>query len=418
MSTYRIIAQNDKPISDFYEFVNKEWLESTVLPENSIVINQVGILWEKIEKTSVEILTDKSTYDLDEDHLYALNQLRYFYKSTSEVSENERKRLSEVHKRFPMVFGIIFSKITITPEKEERVREIIKYLIQANRSKITNSNKIGKYYKDLFLAKLDNMKFNIGSPSLSSLPKIPKLSGKSYDDIIRLVEKYELEKEQNKIDWHTPPYETDCFYFSNYNQINIYAGFLLDFNEEDDMVYLFATLGRTIAHEMTHAFDNVGKDFDQNGKRINGLKKLFSGGLFSQNDWEDMYQELIHQYGQYSIHDSLFVDGEKTLQENIADLGGVEVSFMALKLFLAEKHLNYAAEEQTEYLQQYFIYYTRYWKEKGTAEFEIYSVKRIHTPQKFRAIGPVYNQDEFYELFKIAIESEYYIPVAERITIW
>jgi putative endopeptidase len=416
LSPIEILAQNEKPISDFYEFANQEWLDSTMLPENVLVINQVGIVWSEIEKKSIEILTGDASFELDEDHTYALNQLRNFYKSTIHVDECERKRFIEIQNHFPEVFGILFSKITVTPNKEKRIEELIKYLKIAYKEKIQNTDKIGNYYKDLFLEKLDNMKFEMGAPSLSDYPKLPVLSDQSYKDNIRLAEKYKIELEKIHTDWHMPAYEINCYYLPGSNKILIYAGALIDYKEND--TYIFATLGRTIAHEMTHAFDNAGRDFDKHGKRINGFRKLFSGGLFSQNDWDDMYEAIIHQYSQYSIQDTLFVDGKKTLQENIADLGGVEVSLLALKLFLSDKYPNISESEKEKITRQYFIEYARSWKEKGNQEFILISMQRIHTPQKFRAIGPVYNQNEFYDIFKIDQESKYYIPEKNRISIW
>lgn len=412
-----IIAQNSEPISDFYQFANKEWIENTVLTENYIVINQSGILWEKIENKSIEILTDNLTYGLDEEYLYALQQLRSFYKSTSGTIENSKKRVAEVLKNFPMTYGILFSKITISKQKEEMIKEIIKYLTIAYKYKLENTNNIGNKYKDLFLNKLDNLKIEIGAPSLSEFPKIPTLSDNSYSNNLKLAQSYKIEIGKVQTNWKEP-YETDCFYYANSNTINLYAGMLFDFDDGDDIEYLFATLGRTIAHEMTHAFDMVGQNYDMNGERISFLKKTFSGLIFCEDNRKEIHRSLIHQFSKYSYHDSLFVNGEKTLQENYADLGGVEVSILALKIYLKDKYKNTSDSEINDSLKKYFLYYARFWKEKGTKEYKILSFKRVHTPQKFRAIGPIYNQNEFYQLYNIDNESEYYIPESIRVSIW
>ena len=413
----RSYTQDNKPISDFYHFANKEWLENIILPNNVVVINQAGILWEKIEDKSVEILNSSLTYGLDEKHLYTLNQLRSFYKCTSEIIEKNRKRVAEVQKNFPMAFGIIFSKITIPHQKEEMIREIIKYLTLSYRYKIENTKNIGGYYKKLFLKKLNNLKIEIGAPLLSNFPKIPFLLGRSFLNNMQLAKSYQIDIGKVKTNWKTP-YETDCFYYAGSNKINIYAGTLFDFDQKDNIVYLYATLGRTISHEMTHAFDMVGKNYNMNGKRISWLKKLFSGALFSYNNWSRVYQNLINQFNSYSHQDRLFVNGNKTLQENFADLGGVEVSMLALKMYLKDKYQNISEREMKDFLKKYFLYYARFWKEKGTIEYVKTSFKRLHTPQKFRAIGPIYNQNEFYEIFNIDSESEYYIPKTKRIIIW
>jgi predicted metalloendopeptidase len=416
-SVTTLFAQKNEPISDFYQYANNEWINKTVLPENYVVINQVGILWEEIEKKSLEILSGSSTYELNKEHLYALQQLRNFYNSTSETIGNSQKRVAEVQKNFPMTYGIIFSKITVTQNNESMIREIIDYLTLTYRYKIEHTDIIGKSYKKFFLNKLDNLKFDIGAPSLSDFPKMPLLSKTSYSDNLKLAKSYQIELEKIQTDWQMP-YETDCYYYAGSNKIILYAGMLYDFNYNDDISYLFATLGRTIAHEMTHAFDVVGENYDMDGKKMNVLRKLFSGILFSKDNRKAVHQNMINQFNKYSYHDSLFVNGESTLQENHADLAGVEVSIMALKKYLKDKNKNISDNEINKSIKEYFVQYARFWKEKSTIKYEIASYKRIHTPQKYRAIGPIYNQNEFYQLYDIDTKSEYYIPESKRISVW
>lgn len=345
---------------------------------------------------------------------YLLSQLRNFYKSTAVVSENARERTMLVQKHFPMLFGILFSKITVTPEKEKRTKEIIKYLSKAYTEKIKSSNEMGEYYRELFLTKLDLMDFEIGAPALSGFPKVPALSDNSLNENIEISKEYQVKKNKKKSDWNTPPHETDCYYNFYDNKVKIYDGTLLDFN--DDFVILFATIGRTIAHEMTHAFDMTGRNFDQNGKKIKRKNKLSSKERQSSNSG-NTNRSLIKQFNEYSIQPGLYVNGKKTLQENYADLGGVEISLLALELYLQEKYPEYSDDKRITALRKYFISYAQFWREKATPEFEISSLKRLHTPQKFRAIGPIYNQDELYEIFEIDKNSKYYIPENQRLSI-
>jgi predicted metalloendopeptidase len=150
--------------------------------------------------------------------------------------------------------------------------------------------------------------------------------------------------------------------------VKIYAGTLFAYNfaEQDDFVVLFATIGRTIAHEMTHAFNKT-------------------KNKFNKKDWKNINHSLINQFNQYKIQDRYFVDGKKTLQENFADLGGIEVSLLALKLFMKDNYPQYTETEKSKAIRSFFMTYTQFWREKATSEFEISSLKRLHTPQKFRA---------------------------------
>lgn len=395
------LGQERDKITDFYEYANREWLDTTAIPENFIVINNWGILWDDIIDKSIEILSGESEYVLDENHQYILSQLRNFYKSTAEYSKNERKRAYLVQEHYPMLFGVVFSKITIPKNKEEKIKEIIKYLRLAYGDKIKNSNKIGEKTRTLFLSILDEIQFKIGAPDISSIPAMPLLSADSLELNIQTSEDYQSKIKPYKPYWESPPFETDCRYNINGNTVKIFAGALypFSFNNEDDFPMIFATLGRTIGHEMTHAFDTYGKKF---------YKK----------DWDHTTHSLISQFNQYAVQEKYFVDGKKTLQENFADLGGLEVSLLALQLFMKDNFPNYSVEEKSIATRNYFISYAQFWREKATADFEISSLKRIHTPQKFRAIGPVYNQNEFYDLYNIDSDSEYYIPELERVTIW
>lgn len=396
-----VLGQERDTITDFYEYANREWLENTTIPENVSVVNNWGILWNKIIDKSIEILSSESKHDLDENYQYILTQLRNFYKSTAEYNDNERKRVYLVQKHYPLLFGALFSKITIPYDKEEKIKELIKYLTLAYGEKIKNSDKIGENTTTFFMSKLDEMQFEIGAPDISSILVMPLLSVDSLEKNIQLSEEYQLRIISDKPYWESPPFETDCRYNIHDNIVKVYAGTLYDFSftREDDSPNLFATLGRTIAHEMTHAFDKYGKKFNN-------------------KDWKNITHSLINQFNQFSIQDGYFVDGKMTLQENFADLGGVEVSLLALKLFMKDNSPHYSEKEKSMVIRSYFKSYAQFWKEKATSEFEISSLKRIHAPQKFRAIGPIYNQNEFYEFYEIDIKSKYYIPEILRISIW
>jgi len=375
-----VLGQESDTITDFYEYANREWLENTTIHEDISVVNNWGILWNKIIDKSIEILSSESKYDLDENYQYILNQSRNFYESTAEYSDNERKRVYLVQEHYPLLFGALFSKITIPYDKEE---------------------KIGENTTDFFLSKLDAMQFEIGAPDISSISVMPLSSASSLELNIQLSEEYQLKIKADKPYWESPPFETDCRYNIYDNVVKIYAGTLYatDFSNKDDFPMIFATLGRTIAHEMTHAFDSYGKKFNKNA-------------------WKNIAHSLISQFNQYTIQDRYFVDGKRTLQENFADLGGIEISLLALKLFMKDNYPQYSETKKSKAIKKFFITYTQFWREKSTSEFEISSLKRLHTPQKFRAIGPIYNQNELYENFEIEKESKYYIPKNLRISIW
>ena len=113
------------------------------------------------------------------------------------------------------------------------------------------------------------MEFEIGSPGLSGFPKMPILATNSLEKNILLSNDYQLKKDENLPNWNPPPFETNCYYNSTDNKVKIYAGFLFDSStDENDYVDLYATIGRTISHEMTHAFYKTGTNNNKNDWKI------------------------------------------------------------------------------------------------------------------------------------------------------
>ena len=136
-------GQTENAIIDFYKYANKVWLDSTIVPENTVVVNNWGIVWDKITDKSIEILSGEMEYNLDQNHQNVLNQLQKYYSSAIDSSTDNRKRVELVQKYYPMLFGIIFSKITLSQEKLNQINELIVYIKTAYRIKMVNSNKLG-----------------------------------------------------------------------------------------------------------------------------------------------------------------------------------------------------------------------------------------------------------------------------------
>ena len=414
--------EQEKKITDFYSYVNKAWIDSTNIPDNHSVVNNWGILWDKITEKSVEILSGEKDYDLDNTHDYTLKQLQYFYRSSMNLVNggNRVQSVRLIQKHYPIVFGIIFSEITTTNLQKDKIQFIVDYLIKAYEIKIRGCDRLSKYDKDLFLSKLSSMKFEFGAPDLNSFPKIPVHENKSLAKNIELAENYQKHKNTlgSITDWQSEPFETHCRYNFHDNKVKLYAGFLFNyaFIKKDEAEILFATLGRTISHEMTHAFDIVGKKFNENGRKI-WFKRLFYEAFSGRTHWEDINQSLVIQFNHYSIH-GLSVNGKNTLQENFADLGGLENSLFALELYLSDNPAQYPLESRRIITRKFLISCAQFWREKTTPEYERSSLSGLHSPQKFRAIGPLYNSDELYLCFNIDEKSKYYIPKEQRIKIW
>ena len=148
-----------------------------------------------------------------------------------------------------------------------------------------------------------------------------------------------------------------------------------------------------IGHEMTHGFDNQGRQYDKDGNLRDWWTKDDSKSFESHTGM------LIDQYNKYEVLDSTYINGTLTLGENIADLGGATVAYNAYKLSLEGKGEITAIDGFTGF-QRFFLSYAQIWRTNMRDEELRKRVKTdVHSPAKERINGIVYNMPEFYAAF-------------------
>jgi putative endopeptidase len=202
-------------------------------------------------------------------------------------------------------------------------------------------------------------------------------------------------KPVDKTEWEMTPQTVNAYYSPNKNEIVFPAGILQPpfFNMYADDAVNYGGIGLVIGHEMTHGFDNSGRQFDKDG---------------NLHDWwtpadvkafEEHTRMLVDEYNKFEVLDSVYINGKLTLGENIADLGGATVAYFAYKLSLEGK----PAPERIDGFtgdQRFFLSFAQIWR---TNMREQQLRKRImtdeHSPAKYRVNGVVFNMPEFYAAF-------------------
>jgi putative endopeptidase len=162
---------------------------------------------------------------------------------------------------------------------------------------------------------------------------------------------------------------------------------------------------------MTHGFDDHGRQYDENGML---------------NDWwtaEDAAQfdarskKLIGQYDRYVVIDTFHINGELTLGENIADLGGVNVAYDALQLAKQNRDMKNIDGFTPD--QRFFLGFAQIWRRNMSRETMIRRIMEDeHSPAHYRVVGPLENVDAFYEAFHIQPGDPRYRSPEERVVIW
>jgi putative endopeptidase len=202
-------------------------------------------------------------------------------------------------------------------------------------------------------------------------------------------------KPVDREEWGMTPQTVNAGYYPNKNEIVFPAGILQPpfFNLDADDAVNYGAIGMVIGHEMTHGFDNQGRQFDKDGNLRDWWTKDDSKAF------EDRASMLIDQYNHFEVLDSAFVNGKLTLGENIADLGGATISFNAYKLSLAGKEPPKPIDGFTD-TQRFFLSYAQIWRTNMRDEELRKRVKTDeHSPAKVRINGVVYNMPEFYSAF-------------------
>jgi len=166
-----------------------------------------------------------------------------------------------------------------------------------------------------------------------------------------------------------------------------------------------------IGHELTHGFDDQGRQYDKDGN----LKEWWSGA--DADKFKSLADKVVNQYSKYNPIDSLTLNGELTLGENIADIGGLAIAYDAFKLTAQGQ-----SDQKIDNLspdQRFFMSFATIWRLKMKDELMRQLVMTdVHSPAEFRVIGPLTNFTPFYKAFGVVENNSMWKEEKDRIKIW
>jgi putative endopeptidase len=203
-------------------------------------------------------------------------------------------------------------------------------------------------------------------------------------------------------------------YSSSLNQIQFPAGILqppfFDPNADDAVNY--GALGAVIGHEMTHGFDDSGRQFDAQGN----LRDWWTPEDAAK--YKAAAQRVVDQFNGYTVVDSVsHVNGRQTLGENIADLGGLTVAYYAMEKAMAGKARTKIDGFTPE--QRFFLAWAQVWRSLNRPEQALQQIKSdAHSPGKWRVNGPLSNMPEFKKAFSCKDGDPMVRPDSLRARIW
>lgn len=224
-----------------------------------------------------------------------------------------------------------------------------------------------------------------------------------------------LGKPVDRDEWNMSPQTYNAYYNPSNNEIVLPAGIfavpgMKDEDLDDAFVYGYAGAS-TIGHEITHGFDDQGRQYDERGN----LQDWWQATDASQ--FKERAKYIITQFNEYNPVDTLHINGDATQGENIADLGGLLLGLDAFK-----KTAAYKSEKKIgglTPLQRYFLGYAYSWMYKPRKERLANQVMTdVHAPAKERVNGPMVNVPEFYKAFNVKPGNKMYRADSLRVDIW
>lgn len=317
--------------------------------------------------------------------------------------------------------GQIFVEENFPPQAKQKMLDLIANLKFAFKERITNLTWMDQETKKKALEKLESMVVKVGYPDKWKDYTNLEISRDSYAANIKNAAIFSFKENMNKLgkpvdrtEWGMTPQTVNAYYNPSMNEIVFPAGILQPpfFNKDADDAINYGGIGVVIGHEMTHGFDDQGRNFDKNGNLTDWWTKEDS------EKFNALTKILVDQYDRFIAIDSIHLDGKLTLGENIADYGGLTMSHLAYLKSLEGKPEPSKIDGFTAE-QRFFLSYGNIWRQIIRDKELMRRVKEdVHSPGNFRVNGAVFNIPEFYNAFEISPTDPLFIPVDKRASVW
>jgi putative endopeptidase len=318
--------------------------------------------------------------------------------------------------------GQLFVKEYFNEKAKQRYNDLVEAMRDAYKERIEKLTWMSDSTKKKAIYKLSKITKKVGYPdkwkdfSAMKIDKVPFVT-----NMMRASEWWnnysvnKLGKPVDRTEWDMTPQTYNAYYNPSNNEIVLPAGMfavpgMKDEDLDDGFVYGYAAAS-TIGHEMTHGFDDQGRQYDEKGNLRSWWLDIDSV------KFTDRTKYIIKQFNEFVPVDTLHVNGSATQGENIADLGGLRIGLDAFKKTDAYKN-NQLVARMTP-LQRYFLGYAYSWMFSERQErLASQLMTDVHAPAKERVNGPVVNLPEFYEAFNVKPGDKMYRADSLRVNIW
>ncbi len=331
------------------------------------------------------------------------------WKSVQEATNNA---LSEA-------IGQMYVQKYFPAEAKTRMLDLVGNLRNSLGERIKQLAWMSDVTKAKAIEKLDAITVKIGYPDKWRDYSALQVSTDSYVSNVLQARNFDFKHMMGKVnktvdrtEWMMPPQKVNAYYEPTRNEIVFPAAILQPpffYLDADDAVN-YGAIGVVIGHEMTHGFDDQGSQYD----KVGNLANWWTAEDLSQ--FKERTKILVDQFNNFTVLDTLKANGELSLGENIADLGGLNVAYYAMK------NTSTGKEEPIDGFtpeKRFFLAYAHLWAQNIRDKEIVRRTKEdVHSLGRLRVIGPLRNLPEFHQAFDVKEGDYMFLNVADRAVIW
>lgn len=347
-----------------------------------------------------------------------------FYGKTVRGQQEQKPRwkrvLQVVDGSVGELLGQMYVEKNFNAESKKRMLALVNNLQATYSDRINRLDWMSDVTKKKALTKLNSFMKKIGYTDKWKDYKTVEISESDYVANVLSASAYEYEFNINKLgkpvdktEWGMTPQTVNAYYNPAFNEIVFPAGILqypfFDFSADDALNY--GGIGAVIGHEMTHGFDDQGRQYDANGNLNDWWTKA------DAQKFVDKANVVVNQFNEYTVLDTVHVKGELTLGENLADLGGIAIAYEAFKKTPQGKGTVKIDGFTPD--QRFFMSWAQVWRANTRPEEMATRIMTDpHSPNEWRCNGPLSNFDPFYNAFNIKPGDIMYRDPKYRAKVW
>ena len=422
-------------VSELLKIYGMDWnkfLENMTIKTDTVLVGQpeyYSTIGKLLETTPIETLKNVEKFSLLNNTSSYLNKafgvarFEFFGKTLNGQkvqSERWKKLVNQTDGGLGELLGQLWVKKHFAPEAKVRMLELVGNLKKVYRSRIEKLDWMSVETKAKALVKMDKIIQKIGYPDKWKNFDDVDIKRDAYFENAQAVGRHKykemiekLAKPVDKTEWGMTPPTVNAYANPAFNEIVFPAG-ILQFpffdNAADDAIN-YGGIGMVIGHEMTHLFDDQGRQYDAEGNLKDWWKPE------DAKKFNEKSKVVVNQYNNSTMFGNMHVNGELTLGENLADVGGIAIAYEAFKLTKQGQ-----GSEKIDGLtpdQRFFMSFAQIWRIKDREEsMRVRLTTDPHSPEEFRVNIPLKNFEPFYKTFNVTDKNKLFLATDKRAKVW